>query len=369
MALRNKIKILYFMHISWGWIKQRPHFIAEGLFKYYTLKVFIKKEFKKSVVVNKSNIVINSIFRLPLERFPFIFWLSSLICKLQLIKHVKNTDVIWVMSPLQFDSIPLFLNKFLIYDCMDDMVEFELSDKKRKRIEKKERCLYNAASLVIVSSDYLKNKLIQRYGTRQIYVVNNALREIPSMKENIDIPEALNKYFLKGDARIRLVYIGTIAHWFDFSLIASILDKFDNIDVYLFGPTELNIPDYERLHYCKSVEHDLVFPIMNRADMLIMPFIVNELIRSVNPVKLYEYIASGKPCLAPLYHESLKFEKYVYLYDSNNKCLEMISYLLENKMKSKRTYEECYEFAKENTWDSRIDEIVKLIDNYVITSK
>ena len=42
-------KILYLMHVPWGWIKQRPHFIAENLSKYYKVNVFYKKAYKKII--------------------------------------------------------------------------------------------------------------------------------------------------------------------------------------------------------------------------------------------------------------------------------------------------------------------------------
>ena len=35
-------KVLYVMHISWGWIKQRPQFLAEELAKYYEVDVFYR---------------------------------------------------------------------------------------------------------------------------------------------------------------------------------------------------------------------------------------------------------------------------------------------------------------------------------------
>ena len=42
-------KILYLMHIPWGVIKHRPHFIAEYLSKYYKVNVFCKKVYKNNI--------------------------------------------------------------------------------------------------------------------------------------------------------------------------------------------------------------------------------------------------------------------------------------------------------------------------------
>lgn len=104
-----------------------------------------------------------------------------------------------------------------------------------------------------------------------------------------------------------LTYIGTIAEWFDFNLIIHALDKYQNLEVRLYGPVRTSyIPPHERLKHMGSVNHDKIMDIMHKATGLIMPFIVNDLILSVNPVKLYEYIYSGKPIAAIKYGESEK---------------------------------------------------------------
>ena len=38
----NMKKILYVMNVEWNWIKQRPHFIAEGLSKNYHVEVLYR---------------------------------------------------------------------------------------------------------------------------------------------------------------------------------------------------------------------------------------------------------------------------------------------------------------------------------------
>ena len=84
-----------------------------------------------------------------------------------------------------------------------------------------------------------------------------------------------------------------------------------------------------------------------------MPFKVNELIRSVNPVKLYEYIYMGKHIVAPEYGETLKFAQYVHLYKSKKDFFTIIDNIFTikeldpNRVKSMRL------FAENNTWSNR----------------
>lgn len=357
---RNKPKMLYYMHVPWGWIKQRPHFIAEGLSEYYDITVITRKEFKGSEMINESNVNLISLFRFPYERLSIISKINSLLYRIQIRFLTKKTEFVWLTSPLQIDHIPASSNQAIIYDCMDDMIEFSISDKMKNIILQKECKLFECASFIFASSDYLKSKLIHRYGEREVLVVNNALRSLPLWQEDIQFPSSIN-FYLENETRVKLVYIGTISSWFDFQLIKQIVGAFDYIDVYLFGPTDILIPQIEHVYYCKPIEHNLVFSVMKNADILIMPFIVNELIKSVNPVKLYEYVASGKPCIAPLYKETEKFENYVALYNSRKDCIDKISQLCSQGFKNKKNEEECRLFALDNTWNSRIQQIMQFL--------
>ena len=108
------------------------------------------------------------------------------------------------------------------------------------------------------------------------------------------------------------------------------------------------------------VPHDMVFAVMEHSDALIMPFVLNELILSVNPVKLYEYIYSSKPCLAPRYGESEAFGDYVYLYESKEECCRTINELINGKG-AKHSKDENITFALSNTWKERVEQIEKII--------
>ena len=102
---------------------------------------------------------------------------------------------------------------------------------------------------------------------------------------------------------------------------------------------------------------------MKLSDALIMPFKINELIRSVNPVKLYEYIYSNKPIIAPLYTESKPFNKYVYLYDSKKELFDLVNSVECGNLVTKCTNDENMAFVLKNTWDYRVSEIIELLNS------
>jgi hypothetical protein len=83
------------MHVEWNWIKQRPHFLAEGLSKYFDVEVRYERGFgfNKKLTYNQkkdtAHLRIRSIKRLPFNRFHIIYLLNSLISRIFLSQYQK----------------------------------------------------------------------------------------------------------------------------------------------------------------------------------------------------------------------------------------------------------------------------------------
>ncbi len=355
-------KVLYLSHVAWGWIKQRPQFIAEELSGDYQIDCYYTKSNKHSKANNdfeKGNLTVKGVRFWPFERITFIplTWLdkiNKLIFKSYDI-NLSEYDIIWITDPRYYFLIKgKVQGKTLVYDCMDDMLEFPYMKRYPKLAKyeaREEKQLLQEADVVICSAKALQDKLERRYGIhRYMEIVNNA------------ITDDITTYSETGEAlpTNSLVYIGTISEWFDFKSIIAALDKHPELNVLLYGPIRMqNPPQHERMIFKGAVNHKEILGIMNNAAGLIMPFVVNDLIESVNPVKLYEYIYSGKPICASRYGETEKFSEYVTLYTGEKEFDEFVEKLLNGGFAIDRA--KMREYAIRNTWRSRADQIKLLL--------
>lgn len=341
-------RILYLSHVSWNWIKQRPQFLAEELSKYYKVTYVQSKVYNKELISNETTVPIKKLFRLPFVRFNVIRLLNSLFYKLQLFFQALKSDIIWMSSPEMLDYVfPMFLKrKVVIYDCMDDMLEL-CPPHRIEEFKKLEYRLYDVADVILCSSQYLSQKLKQRYGEKKITIVNNAIKN-----DLGGLNAECCKINVKKENIFTITYIGSIDYWMDFDLIRAIHNRFPKIEFKFWGPNHVDIPQNIGIEYCGVAEHSRISKIMEESNLLIMPFIVNELIKSVNPVKLYEYIYSGKPCLAPNYGETEQFSQFVFLYNTAEDCFDFIEKVMYNRYTHKKK-EECEAFALLNTWHAR----------------
>ena len=91
-----------------------------------------------------------------------------------------------------------------------------------------------------------------------------------------------------------------------------------------------------------------------------MPFLINEIIEAVDPVKLYEYINFNKNILCCRYNEIERFDKFVYFYNTYEEFNEMVK-KISKESSIKYTNQERIEFLRENSWEVRGKTIQKLI--------
>lgn len=357
----EKKKIMYIMNVPWNSIKQRHHFIAENLMKFYEVDIYLRHEFKYENPRSKS---VHLLYRLPLQRYNSILKLNRWLLKKQISKDVNQYDIIWITTPQQYNLIAKSLRKdqVLIYDCMDDMLcfpEVEQSPELYQYIYASEKKVIERANFIFVSAHSLIDVLRQRYNiTRNFFVINNGI-------ENCQATYSPRHLDNNHNTKKIITYIGAIADWMDFSLLIKSLEQFQDIEYHFYGPVikGTQIPSNKRMIYHGAVEHSQIYNIMEHSDLLIMPFVLKPLIMSVNPIKLYEYIKSDIPSLSIRYPETEKFANFVYLYRNEQEYLQVIDELCKNKLYKKGDVNEINKFLKQNTWETRAEQIKNIINN------
>lgn len=356
------MKILYLMHVDWNWIKQRPHFIAEELSNSFEIVVLYLYSFnRKNLTKTEKN---NSIKAFPFYRIPksgkirVLRKIEIFLQKHKIEKLVKKFDIdcIYVPYPSFVEVLPKWFKGKVIYDCMDRYSAFKTDINKQNLVKEQEQKLVERADFIFVSSKDLSSHISQNYLrnniSKNISIVRNAYnskiidmqRQIPSKKEELII-----------------CYFGTISSWFDFDLIKKSLETFDFIRYRIIGPAEVELPKHPRIEYIGPVKHDKLYETTCDVDLFIMPFVLNDLIRSVDPVKLYEYINFNKNILCIEYDEVERFAPFVHFYKNFDDYKTVILQCKEDNS-LKYSQDERIKFLKENTWHERCEYIKNILN-------
>lgn len=353
-----KPKMLYISHVDWNWIKQRPHFIAEELMKFFDVSVLYsfqnrdRKNLQKRSVDEQN---IHPLYSIPMaRRIKLLGGINRVFMMKQLNHSVRKAapDYIYLTYPTQAELLPKQFSGRIIYDCMDDHIAMAPSFYK-ETLRELERRLIDRADLVLVSSENLCRVIVERYGegiALKLHLIRNGYN-------GSILPE--REKTARGN-NFTLCYVGTVGKWFNFDFITRSLRDIPELRYKIIGPAEVEAPQSDRIEYTGTVEHCQLYEEVKDADALIMPFLLNDIVLSVDPVKLYEYINYNKNILCVHYPEVERFDRFVYFYDDYESFLQQIQNMMGNNT-VKYGIQERNVFLQKNNWESRVEQIIQCL--------
>lgn len=375
------MKVLYISLVDWFWIKQRPQQICEELSKKGNNVDFFCKipwrptnkgyshtndnKSKKRIFKVNPNLRILRQFVLPVSSLLTIRKINNILLGKRISKLLKANkyDVMILTHPSQVD---LLKSKSLdhvkiIYDCMDDQLR-DQTGKSLERSKKMEESLINLSNSVVCSSLHLVHVLQERYSTTSKFqVINNG---VDFNRFAVKPTRVINDTTFETEKGLRITYVGTVGTWFDFDTINRLALSIKNASFFIVGPINTTIPSEmeSNVRFLGSCPYSEVPNYLWKSDILIMPFIVNKTVESVNPVKLYEYLATGKPVLCVKYGETLQFEKVLYLYKSPSEAEIKLKEIINKLSEQNNHVAERRSFAKANDWEKRASDFVEIFN-------
>lgn len=358
-------KIFYFMNVDINWIKQRPHFIAEQLNENFDIIVYYPYFYNRKILVNNEldkNLKTKKIIRIPnalnnnFIRKIFDFFMSKII--IFSIKKEKP-DFLFLSSPDHANYIPNNYKGIVVYDCMDDLIALAKTQEQIDRVYKNELKIIKSSDIILVTSNELKKVILNRYND----FISKQVIEVCRNAFNGPIIELKNNKVISDTKKVfKIGYFGTISTWFDFKLLEHSLNTNLNIEYNIVGPItdDVTIPKNKRIKYHSIVKHDKLINFVEDMDCLIMPFEVNDIIKSVDPVKFYEYINFNKNIISVYYEEIERFEPFVYFYNNEEEFVANINKLIKDNS-IKYSAKERKEFLELNSWKNRYNQIETIL--------
>ena len=202
----------------------------------------------------------------------------------------------------------------MVYDCMDHHAGF--STNSPWMIEEETRLL-KQADLVVTTSAGLSEIVGQ---TAKNLLIRNA-GEVAYFGETPARPAYSSQRPVAG-------YLGAIADWFDIGLVTAAANRFPDWDFVLVGSTDYcDVAGAEKLANVKligEVPYDQAAAWVHSFDVAMIPFKLTELTRCTNPVKIYEYLAAGKPVVATALPEVKLMAEVAHVADTHEEFMELL---------------------------------------------
>lgn len=249
--------------------------------------------------------------------------------------------------------------RHVIYDCVDDWPSFFMHSVERRYITQIDEELTRRADVVFVGSQPLYEK--KKEHNARVYVVNHAA-DVPHFMKAAD-PATEVPADLAVVPEPRIGFVGMIDELrFDADLIAAVArNKHWNVVIaggFIGGAREL-IPDLPNIHVLGMKKVDQLPAYLKGMNVCLMPYRVNETTKYIFPLKLFEYLASGKPVVATPIPAVKTVSDYVRIAATPAETVEAIGEALAET--GTAASERRIKLAKGHSWESHVDQKLRHI--------
>jgi glycosyltransferase involved in cell wall biosynthesis len=235
----------------------------------------------------------------------FRLWRAAFIGN-RLRRYLDSDRIVFIVSdPKEWVLAHWWKKKgfIVVYDCADLMPAFQNSG---ERIALEEARLARFVSLITCSAQGLVEHLKSLAPDKPVKLIRNGVNW-DIFQGGFSVPPSL-----KPIPHPRLGFVGSVSYWVDIELIAQIAKNYPEWNFVFIGPSRVSIPNLPNIHLLPPVPPEEVPRYVHGFNVGIIPFHNTPLTRCVNPLKLYEYLACGKPVVATPYGDFGDVEQWVY---------------------------------------------------------
>jgi len=167
-----------------------------------------------------------------------------------------------------------------------------------------------------------------------------------------------------------VAHVGRLNTKIDFALLAEIARRRRDWSVVVLGPLAPVFPHEQRAEVAAFFAQPNAYHIerkraaelpryLRHVDVTLMAYrMVGWVVRGF-PLKLFEYLAAGKPCVGAPLEENLRYRDAITIAESPNEWIAAIEHALAND--SAELVRKRMALAKANSWEARAARIVELV--------
>lgn len=358
---------------SFGWnvpLYQRPQHIAKCLSEKNTLVLYevttqtddvstLKRQTENLYLVNFNNPLIKK-------------WIMEVLRKTNKNKYIQIYSTNWSMSVSELKEYIKSGYK-IIYEYIDDLNP-QLAGTKELPINIKEKYEYMLKDtenvFVVVTADEIQKDVISKRGSEKLVFACNGVDY--DHFDKLDTNIKLDDEFLSVVAQNKPIigYYGALASWFDYEMVKYLARIKPEYNIVLLGIKyddsydKTNLKEYENIYFLGAKEYSVLPNYANHFNVCTIPFLINDITKSTSPLKLFEYMALGKPIITTDMIECRKY-KSVMIAKDKEEFVKLVDEAIKLEKENDANYFELLrKEALENTWEAKTSMIIDLLKNY-----
>lgn len=250
-----------------------------------------------------------------------------------------------------------------IYYTVDDISESLYVAKHGVEQEKR---AFKMADLIFATAKELEKKCLLT--AKNVYYLPNAADFgifQQSVNKDLPVPDEL-----KNETRKIIIYIGNIRDRDDFPLLKKIANTHKDKLLLIIGPINTNEHKAHQLHEMENVRFLGGKPMnelpnyMKLSSVAIIPFKLSKLTKSIYPLKINEYLATGLPVVSTKFSEDIiSFNDVINIAEDHEDFLKKIDFAIDSNSEMEK--QKRIQKALSNNWEARATEFLDVITKQI----
>jgi len=301
---------------------------------------------------------------LPFHKYAFVRGLNRFLLARfirRACRKVGFTDpLLWIILPHYASLLDSIRGKGIVYYVVDEYSSLPDVDVEMIR-EMEKRVLEKADVVFVVSEELLERKSKLNANTFLSPHGVDTSHFHKSMDDDTPVPADV-----RSIRKPVVGFVGLIEKWVDLKLVEYLARARPDLSFVLIGRVVQNITgfrDIPNVHFLGQRGYETIPGYVKHFDVCLIPFELNDVIRSSNPLKLKEYLAAGKPVVSVAIREVEKYKDLAYISNNYEEFLRHIERALEEDSPQKRTAR--VEAMEKESWTAKVDGISRIVMEHI----
>jgi glycosyltransferase involved in cell wall biosynthesis len=281
------------------------------------------------------------------------------------------TPILWVYDPMAAPQVGMFGEKLIVFHVIDNYNEYYSSARAKALVSMRQEALLKRADVVFTVSEALQERC-RRVNPNSHWVPNGVNYQLfQDATRAKQVPADMARI-----ARPVIGYVGSMQPRIDMALLREIADRRPGWSLVIVGPLEyldeasgLSILTARpNIHYLGPKPIELVPLYMLSCDVCLIPYKIDGFAAYSDNLKLYEYLACGRPVVSSDMPSSRRFAPLVSIARGAEGFIQAIEALLAAG-NSEADAEARMAAASQHSWDRRVEAMRELIEAALTTAR
>ncbi len=263
---------------------------------------------------------------------------------------------LWTFLPNAVEYFGRFGESFRVYYCTDEFSQFSYMD--GGRMAAMEKRLMALADVVFTTSRTLLEA--KKPFNPETHLATHGV-DFGHFSQALDAGLELAPE-LKGLEGPVLGFFGLIHEWIDLDLVAFLAEQRPSWNIVMIGKVSVDHSKYQHLkniHWLGRKPYESLPAYCKGFHVGLIPFVMNELTRNVNPIKLREYLSAGVPVVSTALPEVTLHKEWCDVAAHKEQFLEMCDAAIAKDKPADRKKRS--ELMRTEDWDNKVAQLGETI--------